>query len=101
MEIAREIVSRRLFDYTIPPFRFDLRAGPICARDVTRRWSGALEKDKPRRLGSILRRSRRDRSRYRGVEHFPAPGNSGNGPAKGDELGSLERNLLSHPLRLL
>ena len=68
---------------------------------MTRRWSGALEKNKPRRLDSILRRSRRDRSHYRGVEDFPAPGNSGNSPATGDELGRLERNLLPDPLRLL
>ena len=101
MEIAREIVSKRLFDYTIPAFRFDLRAGPICARDVTRRWSGALEKNKPRRLVSILRRSRRNRPRHCTVALFSGAGDSGPDSAAGDGLGSLERDLLPDPLRLL
>ena len=68
---------------------------------MTRRWSGALEQNKPRRLVSIFRRSRRDRYRYRAVELFPATGNSGHDPATGNELGSLERDLLPDPLRLL
>ena len=101
MEIAREIVSKRLFDYTIPAFRFDLRAGPICARDVTRRWSGLLEKSKPRRLVSIFRRSRRDRCRYCAVALFSGARNSGNDSAARHGLGSLECDLLPDPLRLL
>ena len=101
MEIAREIVSRRLFDGNIPAFRFDLRASPICARDVTRRWSGALEQNKPRRLVSIFRRSRRGRSRYCAVALFSGARNSGNDSAARHALGSLECDLLSDPLRLL
>ena len=74
---------------------------PICAQDVTRRWSGALEKNKPRRLASTFRRSRCDRDNCRAVEHFSGPGSFGDDPATGNALGRLERNLLPDSLRVL
>jgi len=81
--------------------RLHLRPGPICAQDVTRRWSGALEKNKPRRLASTFRRSRCDRDNCRAVEHFSGPGIFGDDPATGNALGRLERNLLPDSLRVL
>ena len=70
-------------------------------RDVTRRWSGALEQNKARRLVSILREPRCHRHCGRAVEHLSTAGNSGRGPAARHALGSLERDLLPDPLRLL
>lgn len=81
--------------------RLHLRTNPICAQDVTRRWSGALEKNKPRRLASTYRRSWRDRDNYRPVEYLSDSGNFGDDPATGNALGFLERNLLPDSLRLL
>ena len=78
-----------------------LRTLPICAQDVTRRWSDALEKNKPRRLASTYRHSWRDWDNYRPVEYLSGPGNFGDDPATGNALGCLERNLLSDSLRLL
>ena len=60
-----------------------------------------LEQNKARRLVSILRESRCYRHCDRVVEHLSTAGNSGHGPAAGNGLGSLERNLLPDPLRLL
>ena len=68
---------------------------------MTRRWSGALEQNKTRRLVSILRESRCYRHCDRVVALFPGAGNSGPDSAAGDGLGSLERDLLPDPLRLL
>lgn len=108
MEIAREIVSAVGSEfpgiYLITPFlHFDstCEISPICARDVTRRWSGALEQNKTRRLGSAFRQSRCDRHCGRVVALFSGAGNSGRDSAAGDGLGSLERDLLPDPLRLL
>ena len=78
-----------------------MRTRPICAQDVTRRWSGALEQNKPRRLASTYRRSWRDRDNCRALERFSGPGTFGDKPAAGDALGSLERNLLPDSLRVL
>ena len=78
-----------------------MRTRPICAQDVTRRWSGALEQNKPRRLASTYRRSWRDRDNYLAVEYLSGPGNSGDDPATGNALGCLERNLLPDSLRVL
>ena len=68
---------------------------------MTRRWSGALEKNKPRRLASTFRRSRRDWDNRRAVEHFSDPGHFGDDTATGNALGLLERNLLPDSLRVL
>jgi len=68
---------------------------------VTRRWFGALEKNKPRRLASSFRRSRRDRDNCRSVGNLSGPGSVGDNPATGDALGRLERNLLPDSLRVL
>ena len=68
---------------------------------MTRRWSGALEKNKSRRLASTYRRPWRDRDNYRPVEHLSCPENFGDDPATGNALGLLERNLLPDSLRLL
>ena len=68
---------------------------------MTRRWSGVLEKSKPRRLVSVFRWSERNRYCDCVVALFSGAGNSGRDPAAGNELGSLERDLLPDPLRLL
>ena len=68
---------------------------------MTRRWSGALEQNKARRLVSTFRQSRCDRDGDRALALFPGAGISRLDPATGNGLGSLERDLLPDPLRLL